>query len=159
MAAITQHDFFLITHPVDVTPMSLSTAVVNAGDELPAYLHLVLGVVYKNSRGMPAFKKVRTWNDIQAIFKGEDDELIEEMATLVTDALNSIVTPELSKEMHQGFLKYTKMTTATTKAQMKLKADATLASLSDEDAAKVLDTCADASMSEAIEELRKTRFA
>ena len=158
MSAISPSNFETMCHPLDVTPMALAAVLGKLADTPPGYPRFAMGYVYRATRKIPALRKVRSWDKVHEIFDGEDEELIDELARIVTTALESVVSPELKKEMHEGFLKHMQATNATAKVEMKIKAEAALASLSDEEAKKVLDTCADPSMSDAIEELRKARF-
>ena len=158
MSKISPNGFHIICHPLEVTPMALAAVLRTLADTPPGYADTAMGEVYRATRKMPALRKVRTWDKVHEIFDGKDEELIDELASIVTTALERVITPELKKEMHEGFVKHMQATNATTKAEMKIKAESVLASLSDEDAQKVLDTYADPSMSDAIEELRKARF-
>jgi hypothetical protein len=118
--------FFALTHPVDVTPMELAAALA---DNVVAYGQMGMGMIYKKTRAIPVFTKVRSWKMVVSIFEGEDDELIDEMARIVTEAIKGIITLEMKEEMHERYLKHMDMMHAEQQAESKVKADAVLAAL------------------------------
>lgn len=157
MSRVNMTDLFVLLHPTDVTPMALVETIVKYTD-VPAYTFLTMGELYKKTRDKPAFRKARTWSDIHMIFQGEDHEVLDEMAKLVTDTLESVVTQELKQEMHQGYLQYAKSTEAALRADTKKKAEASLAALSDAEAEQLLTSCDQAGFKDVVDELREARF-
>lgn len=148
---------FPIFHPTEVTPMVLASALANCIDK-PQYALRVMGLMYRKMRLMPAFQTVTDWDQVDAIFKGEDNELILNMGTLVIETLDAVVSPVMASEMRKGYVDHMSILTQHERMQKRLMIDIDLARLSDEEAQKLLDSCTIDSTREIIEEMRKTRF-
>lgn len=148
---------YAVFHPDKVTPFELAKTLAAYNDQ-PPYAMNAMAVMYKKMRQIPVFRRVTDWAKVHAVFIGDDDELIHEMATLVTEALDVVVTPEMASDLEKRYVEFECFVTQQERIERRLKIDRDLGSLSDEEAEKLLKSCTIDSTEKIIAELRKTRF-